>query len=216
MSTTTTLVKFLILTSCVSLIQADVSLYLPGFDPQPLTASVLGVDSNGDTTYLIQAGTPTGNEDPSDQPPFTLVEGASNVGYTIVVPDAGTVAESCTYIGNGQANCVLSMSGSGVNDEGVFTTTDTVASIAVQGGEGGGAGNGGSSGGGAASVTPAPSGSGSGSGSGSAPSQTAAPGSGTKSGSSTGTGTPPAKTGSSASAIKPSFVLFAAVAALLV
>jgi len=195
-----------------------VSLYLPGFDPQPLTASVIGVDSNGDTTYLIQAGTPTGDEDPSDQPPFTLVEGASNVGYTIVVPDAGTVAESCTFIGNGQANCVLSMTGSGVNDEGVFTTTDTVSSIAVQGGEGGGGGNGGSSnsGGGAASVTPAPSGSGSGSGSGSVPSQTAAPGSGSKSGSSTGTGAPPAKTGSSASAIKPGFVLFAAVAALLV
>jgi hypothetical protein len=39
---------------------AETSLYLPDFDPQPISADVLGVGPDGETTYLIQAGQPTG------------------------------------------------------------------------------------------------------------------------------------------------------------
>ncbi|KAI0693327.1 hypothetical protein BC835DRAFT_1415961 [Cytidiella melzeri] len=41
-----------------------VSLYIPGFDPQPVTiVSVLGVGSAGETTFLIAPGTTTGSDD---------------------------------------------------------------------------------------------------------------------------------------------------------
>ena len=36
------------------------SLYIPGFDPQPLSAVPLGVDAEGKTTYEIRPGSLTG------------------------------------------------------------------------------------------------------------------------------------------------------------
>ena len=36
------------------------SLYIPDFDPQPISTDVLGVKPNGETMYRIQRGQPTG------------------------------------------------------------------------------------------------------------------------------------------------------------
>lgn len=41
-------------------VAAQTSLYIPGFDPQPVSANVLGVGSDGRTTWQIQPGQPSG------------------------------------------------------------------------------------------------------------------------------------------------------------
>lgn len=41
------------------------SLYIPGFDPQPVTADELGVGSDGQTTWLIAPGVSSGTLDDS-------------------------------------------------------------------------------------------------------------------------------------------------------
>ncbi len=37
------------------------SLYIPGFDPQPVTANELGVGADGETTWLIAPGVTSGS-----------------------------------------------------------------------------------------------------------------------------------------------------------
>ena len=44
-------------------VSADTSLFIPGFDPQPLSVENLGTDGQGRTTWEILPGTPTGNSD---------------------------------------------------------------------------------------------------------------------------------------------------------
>lgn len=46
---------------------AQTSLYVPGFDPQPLSAKQVGV-ADGRTTWELVAGQPTGTFDNSDFP----------------------------------------------------------------------------------------------------------------------------------------------------
>ncbi|KAF4576360.1 hypothetical protein EYR40_000598 [Pleurotus pulmonarius] len=103
------LAKVLILSGAfikVAAQQAQTSLFIPGFDPQPLSADAIGVDGEGRTTWALQAGQAT---DPADIgiPPsatITYVAGPSNVGYTMVFTgDSGspiTVAYDCSLSGN--------------------------------------------------------------------------------------------------------------------
>ena len=46
------------------------SLFIPGFDPQPLSAVPLGVDTEGRTTYEIKPGAQTDTSE-DVPPPFT-------------------------------------------------------------------------------------------------------------------------------------------------
>lgn len=41
-------------------VAAQTTLYIPGADPQPITASVLGVGSGGETTWLLGPGVSSG------------------------------------------------------------------------------------------------------------------------------------------------------------
>jgi hypothetical protein len=41
-------------------VSADTSLFIPGFDPQPLSVENLGTDGQGRTTWEILPGIPTG------------------------------------------------------------------------------------------------------------------------------------------------------------
>jgi len=43
-------------TQCVAA-QMSTSLYIPGFDPQPVSAHIAGVGSDGRTTWILQRGT---------------------------------------------------------------------------------------------------------------------------------------------------------------
>ena len=42
---------------------AQTALFVPGFDPQPISADVVGVGADGRTTYLLHPGAATGTED---------------------------------------------------------------------------------------------------------------------------------------------------------
>ncbi|KZT27903.1 hypothetical protein NEOLEDRAFT_1130398 [Neolentinus lepideus HHB14362 ss-1] len=44
-------------------VQAQTSLYIPGFDDQPLSASLIGVGSDDRTTWAIMSGAVTGTVD---------------------------------------------------------------------------------------------------------------------------------------------------------
>ena len=39
---------------------ANISLIVPDFNPEPLSAEVVGVGADGETTYLLYPGQPTG------------------------------------------------------------------------------------------------------------------------------------------------------------
>ncbi|KZV70945.1 hypothetical protein PENSPDRAFT_752192 [Peniophora sp. CONT] len=65
----------------LQIVHADVTLYVPGFDEEPLSASVLGVDSGSSrTTYALLPGTQTGVVPaPTFTDPATLIEGPLDV-----------------------------------------------------------------------------------------------------------------------------------------
>lgn len=44
-------------------VTAQTSLYIPGFDPQPISADIMGVDSEGRTTWALHKGAATGTTD---------------------------------------------------------------------------------------------------------------------------------------------------------
>jgi len=124
----------------VSVVKADTSLYIPDADPQPISAGLIGVGSDGRTTWEIQQGSATGTfTDPGDDgflggATATLVEGPSDAVMTIAVSSGDFIevgAISCT-INNGLADCVRSVSegGSLFTD----TITETASPFLVQGG----------------------------------------------------------------------------------
>lgn len=41
-------------------VAAQTSLFIPGFDPQPISADILGVDSESRTTWALHKGAVTG------------------------------------------------------------------------------------------------------------------------------------------------------------
>ena len=47
-----------------TVVVADTSLYIPGFNEQPVSVTNIGVDSNGRTTWQIVPGKPTGAVQP--------------------------------------------------------------------------------------------------------------------------------------------------------
>lgn len=47
---------------------AETSLYIPGFDEEPVSVTALGVDSEGRTTWELVPGKPTGTVSPIDFP----------------------------------------------------------------------------------------------------------------------------------------------------
>ncbi|CCL99625.1 uncharacterized protein FIBRA_01644 [Fibroporia radiculosa] len=114
---------------------AITSLYIPGFDPQPVTANVLGVGADGATTYLIAPGVSSGTFDDSGfDGPATLVVGASSVGLTYIDPNVGNLFENCG-IADGLAVCtdVIEQVGP-MSFTSTVVVTETVSSFPVQGG----------------------------------------------------------------------------------
>lgn len=118
------------------------SLYIPGFDPQPLSVTELGVDTNGHTTWEIQPGQTTGGGDVGflGTGTFTmllvadklnslfflatLVEGPSDAVISYV-----QVAETCTFSGS-LAICDVDANGS------TFQNIETIQPFVVAGSAG--------------------------------------------------------------------------------
>jgi hypothetical protein len=113
--------------------QESTLLYIPGFDPQALSADVIGVGSDGRTTYVLQAPAvqPTGTLfDNSDPFPATatLVEGSDYASVGAMFDDGDSTINfgaACTI----SASVALCTAGNGAQ---TITTTDDVIKFPVQ------------------------------------------------------------------------------------
>ncbi|PCH37920.1 hypothetical protein WOLCODRAFT_22946 [Wolfiporia cocos MD-104 SS10] len=127
------------LSLCARYASATSSLYVPGFDPQPITVNELGVGSDGATTYIIAPGVTSGTLDQYGIfGPATLVEASATASLYYEDPSIGAeMSESC-QINNGIAVCVDGVAVPDAYGIGGYTTTYTVEevvqSFAIQGG----------------------------------------------------------------------------------
>jgi len=118
----------------------QISLYVPGFDPQPLSANELGVGTDGRTTWEIQAGAATGTEEVAFPGTATLVEGSSDAvlaynipALTMSVVEACSIADGiavCTAVANGATTVVETETASGFLVQGGATAVASVTSTA--------------------------------------------------------------------------------------
>ncbi|KAF5352722.1 hypothetical protein D9756_006007 [Leucocoprinus leucothites] len=119
-----TLVAFTAFTTVSA--QATTSIIVPGFDAQPLSADVIGVDTSaGQTTWAVQAG--PGGDMPGTA---TLVEGSdyASIHYIGLSPETTfTMDYGCTYQG-GQAICSGTRDGQAATETG---SADTPIAVVV-------------------------------------------------------------------------------------
>jgi len=114
--------------AAASLVAAQTSLYLPGFDPQGISIQVAGTDSEGRTTYVLSPGQATDSDEDAFIGTATLVEGPNDVSMTYAIPEATmTLAEYCTF-SDGVAYCNAALNGV------TTSATEAVSDLAVQGG----------------------------------------------------------------------------------
>ncbi|KAH6908322.1 hypothetical protein BKA70DRAFT_266810 [Coprinopsis sp. MPI-PUGE-AT-0042] len=111
---------------------AQTSLYIPGFDPQPVSAKVAGVDSDGRTTWLLNKGSPTAGFTPTIDfvGTATLVQGSDGalLAYSNPAGDFA-IAQQCTFSEQTLAVCTIVAQGATV------TQTEVISRIPIQGGE---------------------------------------------------------------------------------
>ncbi|KAF5369179.1 hypothetical protein D9615_009987 [Tricholomella constricta] len=98
--------------------QMTTSLYIPGFEPQPVSADILGVGGDGRTTWVLRQGKATisTNGHASDRSgtfgTATLVEGPNDASLTYANSVASfTIGQACTF-SEGFAICTLVGGGS--------------------------------------------------------------------------------------------------------
>ncbi|KAI0065179.1 hypothetical protein BV25DRAFT_1913805 [Artomyces pyxidatus] len=86
---------------------ADTSLFIPGFDPQPLSVANLGAGADGRTTWEIVPGSLTGT---FDEPAFigtaTLVEGPVDAHLTYANAELSLTLDIHCGLNNGVAACL--------------------------------------------------------------------------------------------------------------
>lgn len=134
-------------------VYAQTSLYIPGFDPQPISVNQLGVGSDGRTTWELQPGVTSGSfDDIGFAGTATLVEGPSDAHLIWTYPAGGLGIDESCVINGGIAVCtVAAASGNTVVTD---IETESAVPFEVQGGSAVGSASGGSS---PAVSTPAPS-----------------------------------------------------------
>jgi len=104
---------------------AQTSLYIPGFDPQPISADILGVDSQGRTSWALHPGTQTDTaEDPGFVGTATLVEGPTDVSFTYAYSGL-TIGLECSL----SSDLAICSSTSGTV---VLTESETASRMVVQ------------------------------------------------------------------------------------
>ncbi|KAI0636581.1 hypothetical protein C8Q77DRAFT_511662 [Trametes polyzona] len=127
--------SLVILVVCqASLAVAQTSLYIPGFDPQAITADVEGVDAQGRTTYRIGPGVTSGAfEDPAGIVGSATLVADATEAHIVYANSALSISlsEDCT-IANSVAVCSVVASAEGVVQTAV--ATETAKPFAVQGG----------------------------------------------------------------------------------
>lgn len=130
-------IKLALATTLLAVVLSDVAaqttLYIPGADPQPITASVLGVGSGGETTWLLGPGVSSGTLDDVGIPgPATLIEGPNTAKFIFDFPADSLSLEDDCEINDGVATCVVVVATDGTTV--TTTTTETVVPFTVQGG----------------------------------------------------------------------------------
>ncbi|PFH51717.1 hypothetical protein AMATHDRAFT_2818 [Amanita thiersii Skay4041] len=118
----------LVVIACARSSRAQTSLYIPGFNPQPVSGDILGVGPGDRTTWALHEGRPTGTE--SAQSGFvgtaTLVEGPDDASLTYANSEVGfTIGEVCTF-SDGWAVCTI------VAAESTQVQTEAMVSVPVQ------------------------------------------------------------------------------------
>ncbi|TFK51798.1 hypothetical protein OE88DRAFT_1658425 [Heliocybe sulcata] len=110
-------------------VHAQTSLFIPGFDDQPISASLIGAGSDGRTTWAIASGAVTGSVDDSFPGTATIAEGPNDVILTYSIDGVGSALESCGF-SNGLALCTEVAN----FQDGLYTATetDTISSMLVQ------------------------------------------------------------------------------------
>ncbi|KAI0027474.1 hypothetical protein K488DRAFT_61505, partial [Vararia minispora EC-137] len=88
-----------------SVVLADVPLIVPGFDPQPLSAAVIGTDAAGHTTWQIMPGTATDSAAVDFVGTATLVESPSDAHLTYQNPALSLDFEITCNIAASVATC---------------------------------------------------------------------------------------------------------------
>ncbi|KAH8701006.1 hypothetical protein BGW36DRAFT_375384 [Talaromyces proteolyticus] len=101
-----------------------VTLFLPGFDPQALVASIAGSDASA-TTYAIQCAPGTSSDDCGAGDGFTLIEGPKTAHLEMVDGDASTFGyiNNCILTDSPPAICTEVVTGHEANDPGTTTVT---------------------------------------------------------------------------------------------
>ncbi|KAI0723840.1 hypothetical protein C8T65DRAFT_714787 [Cerioporus squamosus] len=112
---------------------AETTLYIPGFDPQQITADVEGVDASGHTTYRFGPGVTSGTyeDSPGIVGSATLVAGATDAHLVWNNPELGiSMSEDCGISGS-IAVCTVAVSAEDSLQTGVVT--ETASGFVVQG-----------------------------------------------------------------------------------
>ncbi|KAI0656227.1 hypothetical protein C8Q70DRAFT_935755 [Cubamyces menziesii] len=112
---------------------ADVTtLYIPGFDPQPITADIEGVDDSGHTTWRVGQGTPSGSytQDPGILVSATLVEGSTDAHFVEMDTALPFSLSADCGISGGIAVCTVAADIQG--EASTDTETETASGFAVQ------------------------------------------------------------------------------------
>ncbi|CDO69986.1 hypothetical protein BN946_scf184836.g60 [Trametes cinnabarina] len=113
---------------------ADVTtLYIPGFDPQAVTADIEGVDASGHTTWRIGPGVPSGTFTEDGGMVFasaTLVEGPTDAHFVEADPMISVALTEDCGISGGIAVCT--MAGHIQGETTTDTETETASGFAVQ------------------------------------------------------------------------------------
>ncbi|OBZ65741.1 hypothetical protein A0H81_14292 [Grifola frondosa] len=107
----------------VQFVAAQVSLYIPGFDPQPITADELGVGADGQTTWRIGPGVTSGTytQDAGIFGSATLIAGPSNAH--LIYDNGGLSIDDNCAISGSLAFCTVVDSAAGTIESGPVTET---------------------------------------------------------------------------------------------
>ena len=113
-------------------VHGQTSLYIPGFDAQPVSAEIAGVDSElGRTTWLLHKGSASPGFTPTNDflGTATLVQGSkgASLGYSNPAGE-WAIAQDCIYTEKTLAVCTISIQGA------LVTQTEVVSRMPIQGG----------------------------------------------------------------------------------
>ncbi|TFK89451.1 hypothetical protein K466DRAFT_584620 [Polyporus arcularius HHB13444] len=124
---------YAVLAALAAVAAAETTLFIPGFDPQQITADVEGVDASGHTTYRFGPGLTSGSftEVPGIEGSATLVAGATDAHVVWNNPELGiSISEDCGISGGTALCTVVAFAEGSLQSD---TITEPASGFVVQG-----------------------------------------------------------------------------------